>query len=256
MTILKVENLFVAYGHVQAVQGISFEMDAGETLALIGSNGAGKSSTLKAIIGIEKTKQEMIRFDGEVISGKQPYESVRRGIGYCPEGRRVFKKLTVAENLSAGGHILGRHEIERRKEQIFEFLPTLGERSNQLAGLLSGGEQQMLAIGRALMSKPRLLILDEPSLGLAPIIVQHVEEFIAEIQKVEQLSVIIAEQNANWALSIASHGIVLEMGKLVLDAPAPSLEKNEYVRNAYLGSCGPSKVVAIGRSTVGKECCI
>lgn len=235
MPLLEISDLHVRYGHIQGTSGISFSVEVGETLALIGSNGAGKSSTLKAILGLVPVASGKIALKGENLNGVKPYNILRLGVGYSPEGRRVFPALTVRENLKIGGYTRSNAETEARMEQMFTYFPRLRERYKQDAGSLSGGEQQMLAIGRALMSYPRLFLLDEPSLGLAPIIVERIGEILLEIQAAEKISVILAEQNATWALGIASRAVILELGKNVAEGTSEELLQSPKIRNAYLG---------------------
>jgi branched-chain amino acid transport system ATP-binding protein len=235
MPLLKITDLNVRYGHIQGTNGVTFEVEAGETMALIGSNGAGKSSTLKAILGMVPIASGEIEWEGEKINSVKPYNILRLGIGFSPEGRRVFPALTVRENLRIGGYTRSNLEIETRMEQMFNYFPRLRERHNQDAGSLSGGEQQMLAIGRALMSYPRLFLLDEPSLGLAPIIVERIGEILLEIQATEKIAVILAEQNATWALGIASRAVILELGRNVAEGTSEELIQSPKIRNAYLG---------------------
>ncbi len=235
MPSLKLESLRVRYGAILGTDGIGFELAPGETLALIGANGAGKSSTLKAILGMVDYPEGTITLDGRSLKGMRPSEIVRLGIGYSPEGRRVFPQLSVFENLKIGAYSRARAEAAERIERIYAYFPRLKERARQNAGSLSGGEQQMLAIGRALMSKPTIFLLDEPSLGLAPVIVERIGEILQEIQAAEGLSVILAEQNAAWALAIAKRAVILELGRVTLTGPAASLLENPQVRRAYLG---------------------
>lgn len=211
-------------------------MDDNEIVALVGSNGAGKSSILKAIMGMVPPSGGSIIFNGETISGMPTYDVVRHRIGFSPEGRRVFRELSVLENLRAGAHTLDRRRMRERLDQIYTYFPLLKERTNQFAGSLSGGEQQMLAVGRALMMCPRLLLLDEPSLGLAPVMTQRIGELIKAIQATERLAVLLAEQNSNWALKIADRGLVIELGRLVLTGSSTMLLSDDHVRSAYLGT--------------------
>jgi branched-chain amino acid transport system ATP-binding protein len=204
-------------------------------VALIGANGAGKSSTLKAVLGMVTYPQGRILLDGTDLKGLRPSQVMRRGIGYSPEGRRVFPQLSVADNLQVGGISRPSVEVPERMERIFGYFPRLKERAGQRAGSLSGGEQQMLAIGRALMSKPSLLMLDEPSLGLAPVIVERIGEVLAEIQATENLAVLLAEQNATWALSLARRGVILDLGRIRMAGEAAALLDDPDVRKAYLG---------------------
>jgi branched-chain amino acid transport system ATP-binding protein len=235
MPLLKVSDLHVRYGHIQGTSGVSFEVQPGETMALIGSNGAGKSSSLKAILGMVSYSSGEITWDGKSLKNRKPFEILRTGIGFSPEGRRVFPQLTVRENLRIGGYTRPAREVEQRIEQMYGYFPRLKERARQDAGNLSGGEQQMLAIGRALMSYPKLFLLDEPSLGLAPIIVERIGEILLEVQQAEKLSIILAEQNATWALSIASRAVILDIGKNVAEGTSEALLQSPKIRNAYLG---------------------
>ena len=235
MPLLETNNLEVRYGPIYGTHSVSFAVSAGETLALIGSNGAGKSSSLKAILGIASYQKGEIFFDGKSLKGGESFQIMQRGIGYSPEGRRVFPALTVEENLWVGCFTRTAKEYKTRLEQMYSYFPKLKERSRQRAGSLSGGEQQMLAIGRALMSFPRLLLLDEPSLGLAPIIIEKIGEMLIEIQKKENLAIILAEQNSVWALEIASHAVLLELGKDVTHGSAAELKINPKIREIYLG---------------------
>jgi branched-chain amino acid transport system ATP-binding protein len=232
---LKIENLVVAYGNIIALQGISLHVEEGELVTLIGSNGAGKTTCLKTISGLLKPISGSITYLGEDTARLLPYEIVKRGISQSPEGRHIFARLTVGENLLLGA--IQRNDnaaIKADQEYVFTLFPILKERFNQIAGTLSGGEQQMLAIGRALMSRPRLLLLDEPSLGLAPILVQRI---FASIQKVraEGGTVLLVEQNARQALTIADRGYVLETGRIILEGTAEELRTNSEVEKAYLG---------------------
>jgi branched-chain amino acid transport system ATP-binding protein len=232
---LSIEDLKVTYGPIVGTEGVSLSVEEGETLALIGANGAGKSSTLKAILGMAAYPQGRILLDGKDLKGLKPSQVVHLGVGYSPEGRRVFPQLSVLDNLKVGGITRGTGELPERIERIYTYFPRLRERSNQRAGSLSGGEQQMLAIGRALMSKPTLLMLDEPSLGLAPVIVERIGEILAEVQKTERLSVLLAEQNATWALSLARRAVILDIGRIRMSGSASELLDNPDVRKAYLG---------------------
>jgi len=232
---LSIEGLKVTYGPIIGTDGVSFTLDAGETVALIGSNGAGKSSTLKAILGMATYPQGRITLDGTDLKGLKPSQVMRRGVGFSPEGRRVFPQLSVSDNLQVGGISRPIAEVPERMERIYGYFPRLKERASQRAGSLSGGEQQMLAIGRALMSKPTLLMLDEPSLGLAPVIVERIGEVLTEIQASENLAVLLAEQNATWALSLARRGVILDLGRTRMTGEASALLDNPDVRRAYLG---------------------
>lgn len=233
--LLEVKDIHVHYGTVAAVKGISLTVDEAGFVTLIGANGAGKSTTLRAISGLESLADGEITFAGEKISNKAPDQIVKMGIAHVPEGRRVFKDLNVLENLRLGAFTRQDTEaIEEDLEQVFNYFPRLRERKDQLARSMSGGEQQMLAIGRALMSRPRMLLLDEPSLGLAPIIVQEIADILAAINR-QGVAVILVEQNAELALRLAQHGYVLETGNIALDGEAHGLLDNQHVRRAYLG---------------------
>jgi branched-chain amino acid transport system ATP-binding protein len=236
MSLLELRDVEVRYGSIRATQGLSLAVEEGETLALVGSNGAGKSSTLKAIMGMAPIARGVIRVDGVDLAGLRPSQIVRRGVGYSPEGRRVFPLHTVLDNLRTGAFTLPRARFAGRLQQMYTYFPVLQERAGQLAGSLSGGEQQMLAIARALMSCPRLFLLDEPSLGLAPVIVQRIGRLIAEIQQSEGLAVILAEQNALWAMALARRTAVIDVGRIQLEGPSEVLRDNEEVRRAYLGT--------------------
>ena len=233
---LEIRDLHVSYGGIAALHGISLEVPAGSIVTLIGGNGAGKSSTLRAISGIAKVASGSIVFEGRDITNKPAHEIVALGMAHSPEGRMVFSNLTVLENLHMGAHLRrDRHALSSDLERIFTLFPRLKERLQQAAGTLSGGEQQMLAIARALMSKPKCLLLDEPSLGIAPILVQTIFSRIVEINRELGLTILLVEQNANLALRIASHGYVLETGRIILNDTTESLRTNPAVRSAYLG---------------------
>ncbi|MFR3687764.1 MAG: ABC transporter ATP-binding protein [Enterococcus sp.] len=231
---LKIENLSVHYGMIQAVRDVSFEVNQGEIVSLIGANGAGKTTILRTISGLNQPSKGTITFEGVPIQKKAPRKIVAQGISQVPEGRHVFPGLTVLENLEMGAYLRKDGEIQQDYEHVYEKFPILKERLNQDASTLSGGEQQMLAMGRALMSKPRLLLLDEPSMGLAPIFIQEIFNIIQEIQK-QGTTVLLIEQNAKMALSIADRGYVLETGKVVLSGTGQELLESEEVKKAYLG---------------------
>jgi branched-chain amino acid transport system ATP-binding protein len=235
MALLDVAGLEVRYGRIRGTNDVSFAVEAGEVVALVGANGAGKSSTLKAILGMAARARGQIMFQGKSLAGVKTSEAVRRGIGYSPEGRRVFPHLSVIENLRVGGYISGADAVGERMEQMFGYFPRLRERGRQLAGSLSGGEQQMLAIGRALMSRPRLFLLDEPSLGLAPIVVERIGDIVLEVQEREGLAVVLAEQNAGWAMGLAQRAVILELGRTIVAGDAEELMEDPKVRTAYLG---------------------
>ncbi len=233
--LLNLSEIVIHYQKVAAVKGISIELEEGQLITLIGSNGAGKSTTLRAISGLVRPSAGEIWFDGQRVDGFSPDKILKLGIAHVPEGRRVFPGLTVLENLYLGAFVRSdKEEINRDLENVFEHFPVLKVRSKQVAKTMSGGEQQMLAIGRALMSKPRLLMLDEPSLGLAPLIVQEIARILIEINR-KGVSVILVEQNAELALNLAHYGYVLETGRIALHGKTGELKDNEHVRKAYLG---------------------
>jgi len=232
---LKIEDLRVNYGGIEAVKGISFEVPENEIVTLIGANGAGKSTTLRTISGLVKLASGKINFDGEDIVGLQPYQIVKKGITLVPEGRKVFPDLTALENLKAGAYLRkDKSGVKSDIEWVYSLFPVLKDRSWQAAGTMSGGEQQMLAVGRALMSKPKLMMMDEPSLGLAPLIVKNIFEIIKEIVR-QGVTILLIEQNANMALQTANTGYVLEVGKIIMTGPGRELLDNEEVKKAYLG---------------------
>ena len=232
---LSIKNLTVSYGAITAVRGISLEVSKGEIVTLIGANGAGKTTTLKAISGLIKS-QGQIFYDGMEINGVRPHQIVARGLSHVPEGRMVFANLTVAENLDMGAFLQkNKTEIEESRALVLGLFPRLAERLKQIAGTLSGGEQQMLAIGRALMSRPKFLMLDEPSLGIAPILVKTIFEKILEINRTQGLTILLVEQNANLALEVSRYGYVLETGAILLEDESAALRQNPKVRAAYLG---------------------
>ena len=232
---LKVENINVYYGAIHALKGISVEVNAGEIVTLIGANGAGKSTILRTISGLLRAKTGDIVFEGNAIGGMAAEEIVRKGISQVPEGRRIFANMTVAENLELGAYIRSdKAGIRKDIDKVFERFPRLGERRSQIAGTLSGGEQQMLAIGRGLMSQPKLMLLDEPSMGLAPLLVKEIFSIIQEINA-SGTTILLVEQNAHMALSIAHKAYVLETGRITLSGTAKELSESEAVRKAYLG---------------------
>ena len=232
---LELKDVVVHYGKIQALKGVNMTINAGEIVTLIGANGAGKTSTLHAISGLIKPTAGEIFFEGKNIAGCAAGEIVQAGISHSPEGRQVFARMTVMENLELGGFSRkDKHGFDKDYQRIFEYFPILAERRSQMAGTLSGGEQQMLAIGRALMAKPRLLMLDEPSLGLAPLLVSTIFDIIRAIHA-EGVTVLLIEQNAYQALQIADRGYVLETGKVVLTGPAETLLSDDHIRKAYLG---------------------
>ncbi|HNT59602.1 MAG TPA: ABC transporter ATP-binding protein [Rectinema sp.] len=236
MALLELKDVRTFYGNIQALKGVSISVEEGEIVTLIGANGAGKTTTLMSICGIVPIRSGEILLDCQDISRMSPHKIVQRGVSQVPEGRRIFPQLTVSENLDMGAFLRNDREgIKRNMEEVFTIFPRLAERRNQLGGTLSGGEQQMLAISRALMANPRLLLLDEPSLGLAPLIVQNIFEVIQKINKERNTTILLVEQNANMALKIANKGYVMQNGLIKITDTAADLLKNQEVRRAYLG---------------------
>jgi len=231
---LALEALDVYYGEIHALRGVALEVRGGEIVTLLGNNGAGKSTTLKTISGLLVPRRGSVVFDGSPLTGVPAHEVVARGIAHVPEGRRIFNRLTVRENLTMGAYLRTDADIDADLDRAFELFPRLKERISQVAGTLSGGEQQMLAIARALMARPRLLLLDEPSMGLAPVLVEQIFTTIGSINR-QGTTILLVEQNAAMALSIAHRGYVLETGAVVLSGTAGQLAENERVRHAYLG---------------------
>ncbi len=234
MSMLRVENLHVYYGSIHAIKDISFEVNEGEIVTLIGANGAGKSTTLNTVTGLLRPKSGSIEFEGKSIVNIPAHKIVSRGMALCPEGRRVFLQMTVQENLEMGGFSRPASEIDASIADVYERFPRLKERYKQTAGTLSGGEQQMLAMGRALMSKPRLLMLDEPSMGLAPLLVEQIFEIVKELHKAGT-TILLVEQNAQMALSVADRAYVLETGTISMSGSAKELLADDRVQRAYLG---------------------
>jgi branched-chain amino acid transport system ATP-binding protein len=235
MALLEVENIHSYYGNIHALRGVSLTVEEGEVVTLIGSNGAGKTTTLRSIHGILPPREGRIVFRGEEIQDVPAHDMIERGISQSPEGRKIFHRMTVTENLEMGAyHRNDRREIQEDMARIFDLFPRLKERVKQEAGTMSGGEQQMLAIGRSLMGRPRLLLLDEPSMGLAPVLVERIFQVIEEINK-QGTTILLVEQNANVALEVATRGYVLETGAIVNAAPAEKLREDPKVREAYLG---------------------
>jgi len=236
--LLEVENLYVSYGAVEALKGVSLNLEEKDIICVLGANGAGKTTLLKAISRLVSIKDGVIRLMGNDLSTVPAFRLANLGVAHVPEGRKVFATLSVEENLNLGAYSIrqkySKKEIERTKEWIFELFPVLKERRKQLAGTLSGGEQQMLAIGRGLISRPKLLLLDEPSLGLAPILVQEIFRVVQQIHE-EGVAILLVEQNARKALSVASYGYILEVGKIAIEGPAQQLREDEKVKAAYLG---------------------
>ncbi len=231
---LKLEQVSTYYGAIQALDTVSVEVNAGEIVTLIGANGAGKTTMLMTVCGSPRLRSGCITFEGEDISQLPTHTIMQRGIAISPEGRRVFPDLTVSENLKMGGFFQNHHAMQEGEEHVYELFPRLRERAFQRAGTMSGGEQQMLAIGRALMSKPRLLLLDEPTLGLAPLIIAQIFEIIQTVRE-EGVTIFLVEQNANQALQVADRGYVIETGRVVLEDSGKNLLGNPEVRKAYLG---------------------
>jgi branched-chain amino acid transport system ATP-binding protein len=235
MALLEIDGIHVFYDKIEALKGITVSVEERQIVTLVGGNGAGKSTTLRAVSGLLHPRQGEIRFDGKVLTGMGAHDIASAGVRHVPEGRRVFGKLTISENLDMGAFTRSdKAEVARDREQMMELFPRLRERLKQLAGTLSGGEQQMLAAARALMGRPKVLLMDEPSMGLAPMLVEQVFETIKRING-QGVTILLVEQNAPMALSIADHGYVLESGKIVLDGPGKDLLDDERVKRAYLG---------------------
>ena len=235
MSLLKIDDINVYYGNIHAIKGVSFEVNENEIVTLIGANGAGKSTTLNTIAGLMRPRTGTMTFDGKNLNATAAHKTVGLGMALCPEGRRIFQQMTVRENLEMGGYTRPAAEIPASIDDMFRRFPRLKEREKQIAGTLSGGEQQMLAIARAMMSKPRLLMLDEPSMGLAPILVEQIFDIIKELHAAG-VTILLVEQNAQMALSIADRAYVLETGKVTMSGNADDLLHNDAVRKAYLGS--------------------
>jgi branched-chain amino acid transport system ATP-binding protein len=235
MALLEVNDIRTRYGSIEALKGVSLTVDEGEVVTLIGSNGAGKSTTLRSISGLTPASSGKIKFAGEDITHVPAHEIVGRGIALAPEGRHVFPRMTVRENLDLGAHRRRGSEIDEDLERVFTLFPRLAERDKQKAGTMSGGEQQMLAIGRALMARPQLLMLDEPSMGIAPILVQRIYETITDINRTG-VAILLVEQNANYALDISGRGYVLETGQIALANDSAHLRNDPEVQRAYLGT--------------------
>jgi branched-chain amino acid transport system ATP-binding protein len=235
MALLELEDVHTYYGNIEALKGVSITVEEGEIVTLIGSNGAGKSTTLRSISGLTPPRQGSVRFDGEEISDTAPQDIVRLGISQSPEGRHCFQRMTVSENLDLGAFLRRDSDIDSDRDRVFELFPRLKERERQKAGTMSGGEQQMLAIGRALMAQPKLLLLDEPSMGIAPILVERIYETIAEINR-QGTTILLVEQNANFALGVSKRAYVLETGQVALSDRSEALRDNPEVQKAYLGA--------------------
>jgi branched-chain amino acid transport system ATP-binding protein len=235
MALLEVREIHTFYGNIEALKGVTLEVNDGEIVTLIGSNGAGKSTTLRSISALSPARTGTILFDGREIQLMPPQEVVKMGISQSPEGRRCFPRMSVRENLELGAYLRRDAHIKEDLDRVYELFPRLLEREKQKAGTMSGGEQQMLAIGRALMGRPRLLLLDEPSMGIAPILVERIYETIAEINR-QGTTILLVEQNANFALGVSNRGYVLETGKVVLTNESAALRKDPEVQKAYLGT--------------------
>ncbi len=235
MALLELDNVHVYYGNIHALKGISIQVEEGEVVAMLGANGAGKTTTLRTISGLLRPREGSVRLRGEAIDTMPPHVIVYKGVGHAPEGRRIFARLTVDENLKMGAYARADPQgIKEDMDRVFALFPRLKERIAQVAGTLSGGEQQMLAIGRALMARPRILLLDEPSMGLAPVLVEQIFETVKSINA-QGTTILLVEQNAYMALTIANRGYVLQTGEIALSGNAAELQANEEVRRAYLG---------------------
>jgi branched-chain amino acid transport system ATP-binding protein len=235
VALLEVSDIHTHYGAIEALKGVSLEVEEGEVVTMIGSNGAGKSTTLRSISGLTPASSGTVRFQGEDITRLPAHEVVGLGMALCPEGRHCFARMSVRENLDLGAYLRSGAEVSEDLERVYDLFPRLKERERQKAGTMSGGEQQMLAIGRALMARPKLLMLDEPSMGIAPVLVQRIYETIKEINR-QGISILLVEQNANYALDIATRGYVLETGRVALADDSAQLRDNPDVQRAYLGT--------------------
>jgi branched-chain amino acid transport system ATP-binding protein len=235
VALLEVEDVHTFYGNIEALKGVSLEVEEGEIVTLIGSNGAGKSTTLRSISGLTPPRMGSIRFKGKNIGETPPQEIVREGISLSPEGRKIFPRMTVKENLDLGAYLRRDADVKSDLERVFDLFPRLKEREKQKAGTMSGGEQQMLAMGRALMARPQVLLLDEPSMGLAPVLVERIYETVEEINK-QGTTILLVEQNANFALGVSNRAYVLEVGTITLSDDSEKLRENPEVQRAYLGA--------------------
>jgi branched-chain amino acid transport system ATP-binding protein len=235
MPLLELEDIHTYYGNIEALKGVALTVEEGEIVTLIGSNGAGKSTTLRSISGLTPPREGSIRFDGKELGEVPPQDIVRRGISQSPEGRHCFARMTVRENLDLGAYLRRDSNVPADMDRVFELFPRLKERESQKAGTMSGGEQQMLAIGRALMANPKLLLLDEPSMGIAPVLVERIYETIVEINR-QGTTILLVEQNANYALEVSKRGYVLETGMVALTDASENLRDNPEVQKAYLGA--------------------
>ncbi|MBX3082485.1 MAG: ABC transporter ATP-binding protein [Anaerolineae bacterium] len=234
MALLELQDIHTYYGQIHALKGISITVDEGEVVTLIGANGAGKSTTLRTISGVVRPRSGTVKLGGKLINNTQPHEITRMGVGHVPEGRRIFPEMTVRENLEVGAFTVSASEVNQRIESTFTYFPRLKERLFQLGGTLSGGEQQMLAMARGMTLQPRILLLDEPSMGLAPVLVDSIFEIIQKLHK-QGTTILLVEQNARMALQVADRGYILQSGKIVLNDTAANLQTSEVVRKAYLG---------------------
>jgi branched-chain amino acid transport system ATP-binding protein len=235
MALLEIDDIHTFYGNIEALKGISLEVEEGAIVTLIGSNGAGKSTTLRSVSGLTTAREGVVRFDGRDITRVPPQDIVQLGISLSPEGRHCFQRMSVRENLDMGAYLRRDKRVSEDMDRVFSLFPRLEERQRQKAGTMSGGEQQMLAIGRALMAEPRLLLLDEPSMGIAPVLVERIYETIAEINQ-QGTTILLVEQNANFALEVSKRGYVLETGKVAMTDDSASLRTNPEVQKAYLGA--------------------
>ncbi|NOD46277.1 MULTISPECIES: ABC transporter ATP-binding protein [unclassified Ruegeria] len=234
--ILKIRNVESFYGPIMAIRGVSLDVHKGQIVSILGANGAGKTTLMKTVSGVMDPEKGQITFDGQDIQGAEPHKVVQRGIVHIPEGREVFPLLTVDENLSLGAYSRkDKDQIEQDRELVFSYFPVLKDRRGQEAGTLSGGQQQMLAIGRGLMARPRIMLLDEPSLGLSPMLVQEIFEILRRLNQEQKMTMMLVEQNAHAALDLAHHGYVMEVGRIVMDGSAEALLKSEDIQNFYLG---------------------
>jgi branched-chain amino acid transport system ATP-binding protein len=235
MALLELDDVHTYYGNIEALKGISIEVNEGECVTLIGSNGAGKTTTLRSVSGLNPPRRGSIRFDGREIGETPPQEIVRLGISHSPEGRKIFPRMSVRENLDLGAYLRRDADVDSDLERVFDLFPRLKEREKQKAGTMSGGEQQMLAMGRALMARPKVLLLDEPSMGLAPVLVERIYETVEEINK-QGTTILLVEQNANFALGVSQRAYVLETGSIALSDESEKLRENPEVQKAYLGA--------------------
>ncbi len=234
--ILRIRNIESFYGPIMAIRGVSLDMHAGQIVSILGANGAGKTTLMKTVSGVMDPEKGTITFDGQQIQGSEPHKVVQKGIVHVPEGREVFPLLTVDENLSLGAYTLSdKGQIDHDRDLVFSYFPVLKERRGQEAGTLSGGQQQMLAIGRGLMANPRIMLLDEPSLGLSPLLVQEIFGILKRLNDEQKMTMMLVEQNANAALELAHHGYVMEIGRIVMDGAADVLLQSEDIQNFYLG---------------------